>query len=85
MSPVTDIDIDPSDRRRYVQVALILRERISSGELPPGAAMPSTRAIKAEFGISIETAQKSLRVLEQLGLIRKYAGLPYYVLDGDGG
>jgi DNA-binding GntR family transcriptional regulator len=50
-------DIDPGDRRRYVQVALVLRERISSGELPPGVAMPGTRAVKAEFAISIETAQ----------------------------
>lgn len=78
MNPVTEID--PSDHRRYVQVALILKERITSGELASGAAMPGTRAIKEEFGISVETAQKSLRVLAREGLIKKYPGLPYYVL-----
>lgn len=83
MSGVTDID--PADKRRYMQIALTLSERIASGELPSGAAMPGTRAIKEEFGVSIETAQKALRVLDSEGLIKKYPGLSYYVLGEEGG
>lgn len=71
---------DPEDRRRYVQVALVLKGRISSGELARGATMPSTRGIKAEFGVSIETAQKSLRILADEGLIKRWPGLGYYVI-----
>lgn len=68
------------DPRRYTQLAAVLRERITSGELATGDTMPGTRGISDEFGVSIETAQKALRVLEGEGLIRRYPGLPYYVL-----
>jgi DNA-binding GntR family transcriptional regulator len=68
-----------------MQVAAALRGRIASGELADGARMPGTRAIKAEFEVSIETAQKSLRVLEAEGLIRKWPGIGYYVLGDQGG
>ena len=73
-------DADPTDRRRYVQIALILEERITSGELAYDTAVPGTRAIKAEFGVSIETAQKSLRLLANRGFIKRYPGLSYYVI-----
>jgi DNA-binding GntR family transcriptional regulator len=69
-----------ADPRRYMQVAAVLRDRIASGQIPAGAAMPGTRAIKDEFGVSIETAQKSLKVLADEGLIRRWAGLPYHVI-----
>ena len=70
----------PTDPRRYMQVAAVLRERITTGEIPKDAAMPGTRAIAAEFGVSIETAQKALKVLADEGLIMRWAGLPYHVV-----
>jgi len=70
--------MDPSDRRKYMQIAATLRERISSGDLASGARLPGTRAIRVEFDTSQETAQKALRVLEDEGLIVKYPGLGYY-------
>jgi GntR family transcriptional regulator len=70
-----------------MQVAAVLRGRITSGELPSGARMPGSRGIKAEFGVSAETAQKSLRVLEEEGVIQKWPGIGYWVIppeDDDG-
>ena len=70
-----------------MQVAAVLRGRITSGELASGARMPGTRAIKDEFNVSQETAQKSLRVLEQEGVVQKWPGIGYWVLpheDDDG-
>jgi DNA-binding GntR family transcriptional regulator len=52
-----------------MEIAAVLRERIRSGELASSTRMPGTRAIKVEFNTSMETAQKSLRVLENEGLV----------------
>lgn len=81
-SPVTTDAPDPFEKRLYMQIAATLRDRIASGELASGTRMPGTRAIKVEFATSMETAQKSLRVLEAEGLIRKYAGVGNWVLGG---
>jgi len=71
--------MDPDDRRRYVQVAAELAARIKRGDIATGASLPSTRDIKQEFGVSIQTAQKAQRLLETEGLVRKYPGLGYFV------
>ena len=63
-----------------MRIAVDLRQRIASGELAPGDAMPSTRTLAQEHGTSIETANKALKVLADEGLIRRWPGLPYYVL-----
>ena len=54
----------------YRQVAAILRERITSGELAPGAAVPSVRTLQQEYGIAQTTARKALKVLVDEGLAR---------------
>ena len=70
-----------ADPRRYQRIAAELRERITSGELAPGDALPSTRTLAQEHGVSVETATKALRVLADEGLIRRWAGLPYIVIE----
>ena len=84
-SPVTTDAPDPQDdphldKRLYIRIAAILRDRIASGELVSGTRMPGTRSIKAEFSTSMETAGKALRVLENDGIIRKWAGTGHWVL-----
>lgn len=69
-----------TDPRRYMQIAAALRARIAAGELAPGDAMPSTRTLAQEYGTSLETANKALKVLADEGLIKRWPGLPYYVL-----
>lgn len=67
------------DHRRYMQIAGIYRDQIQRGQLPSGQAMPSARTIAQEHGVAMETARKSLRVLESEGLIEQVPGLPFYV------
>jgi GntR family transcriptional regulator len=61
-----------------MRTAAALRERIVSGEIAIGAALPSTRDIKKEHGVSVETAQRALHVLADEGLIRRWPGVGYH-------
>src|SRR3954468_6449687 len=58
-----------------VRIAAELRSRISSGELRPGARMPSTRAIVQRYGVAMATATKVLATLRHEGLIRSVPGV----------
>jgi len=55
---------------RYEGIATELRRRIIQGELTPGARVPSTRRIAAEWGVAMATAAKALATLREEGLVR---------------
>src|SRR4051794_18948203 len=57
------------------RIAAELRSRIASGELPPGARMPSTRALVQRHGIAMATATKILTALRHEGLIQSVPGV----------
>lgn len=57
------------------RIATELRRRITTGELPPGARMPSTRALVQRHGIAMATATKVLTTLRHEGLIRSVPGV----------
>src|SRR3954452_11340105 len=57
------------------RIAAELRSRIASGALPPGARMPSTRALVQRHGIAMATATKVLNTLREEGLIRSVPGV----------
>src|SRR5918911_5697401 len=57
------------------RIAAELRRRITSGELPPGARVPSTRAIVQRYGVAMATATKVLTTLQHEGLIRTVPGV----------
>jgi len=50
-------------------VAGVLRERIVSGELADGAALPGLEKLVKEFGVSPPSLREALRILENEGLI----------------
>jgi DNA-binding GntR family transcriptional regulator len=58
----------------YLRIAADLRERISSGELQPGDALPSINRIAQEWGCAKTTAAKALNVLKAEGLARGVHG-----------
>lgn len=60
----------------YEAVADSLRERIESGELPPGEKVPSEKQVMTEFGVGRETANKALRRLRDDGLTVARQGAP---------
>ncbi|MDA0562861.1 GntR family transcriptional regulator [Streptomonospora sp. S1-112] len=53
----------------YRVIADSLRDQISSGELAPGARLPSMAALAEHHGVSPRTAQKALQQLRGEGLV----------------
>ncbi|WP_431728500.1 winged helix-turn-helix domain-containing protein [Verrucosispora sp. TAA-831] len=58
----------------YVEVADLLRERIASGQLRPGARLPSERDLAQTFGVALKTARAALGLLRQEGLATAIRG-----------
>ncbi len=61
-------------RKRSDQIAEGLRQRILSGELPPGARLESEAALSARLATSKWTLREALKSLETQGLIRIRSG-----------
>src|SRR3954451_21288730 len=57
--------------RAYEQLADLLRERITSGDLRKGDRLPSESALAEQAGVSRSTVREALRTLEQAGLITR--------------
>lgn len=53
----------------YASAVARLRQRLVSGEWPPGARLPAERALAAEFGLSRPIVREALRSLERTGLV----------------
>lgn len=66
-------------RPRYLQVAEQLREEILSGDLAPGASLPSEPALVERFGLSRTSVRNSIRQLREWGLVRAEQGRGTYV------
>ena len=65
----------------YQQIVDVIRARITSGSLPPGARVPSTRQIVTEWGVAMATASKVLATLRQEGLVQSRPGFGTVVSD----
>jgi len=61
------------------QIAEILRQKISSGELPPNSKVPSRIQLAGEYGVSPETAAKAIRILREEGLVIVVSGYGTFV------
>lgn len=79
MPSVPDMDGREGAVPPWVRVTDVLRERIVSGELPPGAMVPSIVSIHQEFGIAKTTARKVLAQLRAEGLITTTPGWGSFV------
>jgi DNA-binding GntR family transcriptional regulator len=67
----------------YLRIAGELRERIVSGDLAPGAMLPSIRRLAQEYDVALITAQKALRVLREEGLTYSVQGWGTFVKARD--
>jgi DNA-binding transcriptional regulator YhcF (GntR family) len=54
----------------YVQIATVLEGWIFSGQLEPGAKMPTVRQLSAQLGANANTVQRALMELERADLVR---------------
>ena len=68
----------------YRRIADEIAARITSGELTPGAAVPSTRQIVLRYGVAMATATKVIAHLRDQGLVRARPGLGTVVAGGAG-
>ena len=65
----------------YLQISAILRERIEAGEIAPGRPVPSEAQLSGEYGVSVLTARKAVRVLAAEGLVQVVPGRGAYVTE----
>lgn len=74
-------------RRAFEEVALQIREQLSSGALIPGDRLPSERELAERFQLSRNTVREALRSLEMAGLLEFRKGMygGAFVRDGHGG
>ena len=64
-------------------IAEALRERICSGELTPGDALPTQAVLMAEFGASSLSVQKAMALLKQDGYAISRPGKGAFVAPSD--
>lgn len=53
----------------YMQIMYTIKQKIVSGQWPPGTRVPPVRELSVEFGVNPNTAQRSLSELEREGLL----------------
>lgn len=68
-----------SGRPQFRQLADLLRERILSGELAPGAQLPTQDVLAATHGLSITTVREAINVLRSEGHVEPVRGRGVYV------
>jgi GntR family transcriptional regulator len=74
--------VDPqADRPVYKQIADLLRGAIATGELEPGAQVPSEHELCAKYGVARGTARQAIMLLRNEGLIEAIHGLGSFVRE----
>ena len=68
----------------YEQLADLLAARIESGELAPGAPLPSESYLQQEHGLSRVTVRAAMRALRERGLVVTLPQRGTYVRDSSG-
>jgi len=69
----------------YRQIADQIREKVLSGELLPGTALPSIRQLAEDARTSVITTKRAYSELEAEGIIVTKAGLGSFVAHLDAG
>ncbi|EPX81614.1 GntR family transcriptional regulator [Litoreibacter arenae] len=63
----------------YAQVSELLIREIASGRLADGARLPPERQLAATHQVTVRTLRKSLKILEEKGLLERIQGSGNYV------
>jgi GntR family transcriptional regulator len=76
--------IDPmSGEPVYQQLARLLRDRITSGQIAPRTPLPSAKTLAQEHGIAVGTVMRAFDVLRAEGLVRTIPGRGVWVIEQD--
>jgi len=66
----------------YRQLIEQVRRMVASGQLAPGAELPSVREISAEYSVNPTTISKAYGLLEAEGLLQRNRGKPMTIPAG---
>jgi DNA-binding GntR family transcriptional regulator len=66
---------------KWVSLAERIRVQIASGELAPGAKLPSTMELRREHGVSEMVVRNAMIALKAEGLVYGVPGVGVYVAD----
>ena len=70
-----------SDEPLYLQIHNQIIAAIARGELQPGAALPSVRALASDLGINLHTVNKAYAVLRDEGYVLMRGRSGAYIAD----
>ena len=71
-----DFDIAPNSANPiYRQIVEQVQRLVASGQLPPGADLPSVRAVALQHAINPMTVSKAYSLLEAQGLLERRRGV----------
>lgn len=65
----------------YLRIAADLRERMASGDLPPGGKLPTQAQVQVQYNASSTAVIYALKMLESEGRIERRRGSGSYVRD----
>lgn len=72
-----------SHRKIYEVVADQIQQQITSGALPPGSKLPSTRELSESYGVGRSTVREALSALKAKGLLQIRQGEGAYVINAE--
>lgn len=76
---MTALDLSRSPVPIYLQLASLMRRRISVGEWPENLRLPALEELMQEFGVARVTVRQALAQLEQEGLVARKQGRGTFV------
>jgi DNA-binding GntR family transcriptional regulator len=66
---------------RYEEIADDLQARMTAGEFPPGAKLPSRRELIEQYDVTAPVLDRSMQILRVKGLIETLPGVGVYVRE----
>jgi DNA-binding GntR family transcriptional regulator len=63
------------------QLAQIIRDQIKSGELAPGAQLPTILDLASQYDVAVSTVRKALNTLKAEGLVVGVGGYGTFVKE----
>ncbi|MFV2128348.1 winged helix-turn-helix domain-containing protein [Micromonospora sp. LOL_013] len=68
---------------KWMELAAHIRKQIATGELSPGAKLPSTSQLCAEHNVSAIVVRNAMIALKAEGLVVGVPGVGVFVVDPD--